>query len=143
MILNKLQEALLELGAQREALDEVESQLRSMISQLSVMAETTYQLSNMNSSETGIIASAGSIVGRERDRLDDIRDILRETGRPLHITAIASRLSDNLGKRILRTEIEPGLNRHVTKAKTRRIEKFGPSIFGLPEWKHPSLAKTA
>jgi hypothetical protein len=73
-----------------------------------------------------------------RDRIDTFVDILRAEGRPLHITALAEKLTERTGETIDRTKIEPGLNRHVANAKRLRIAKFGPSTFGLPEWKHES-----
>ena len=130
MILKKLQEALSEVDDQRTALDDVERQLRSMISKLS---GTPYGVSQ---TVTRVVGHTTTTSRRgERDRIDDILDILGEHGKPMHITDIASSLSQKKGKTIDRTQVEPGLNRHITTAKTKRIEKFGPSIFGLPEWK--------
>lgn len=135
MILTKLQEALVEIAAQRRALDEVEAQLRSMIARLSGVPDVSATVSR---SATPIKTE------RERDKLDDIADILKSEGQPLHITVIAERLSALYGKTVDRTEIEPGINRHIAKVKQRRIDKFGPSTFGLPEWKtQPTLAQIA
>jgi hypothetical protein len=76
---------------------------------------------------------------RDRDKIDEIADILRAEGKPLHITVIAERLSAITGSEVERTQIEPGLNRHIAKVKKRRIDKFAPSTYGLPEWKSASL----
>jgi len=137
MILTKLQEALAEVDSQRVALNEVEAQLRSMISKLSGMPV----IASRPASITIPIAESD----RGRDKLDDIADILRSEGKPLHITIIAERLSTINGETVDRTEIEPGLNRHVSKTKRKRIDKFGPSIYGLPEWKsrQSTLPETA
>jgi hypothetical protein len=131
MILTKLQEALAEVGSQRAALNEVEAQLRSMIASLSGTPIIAHPASSV------VQPPASSFAGRERsrDKLDDIVDILRAEGKPLHITVIAERLSAATGKKLLRTNIEPGLNRHVSRTQRRRIDKFGPSIYGLAEWK--------
>ena len=133
MILSKLQEALAEIGVQIAALDvkrsplvEVQSELRQMISKLSAPALGEELPSTLR------FASPRTA---SRDKLDDIADILRAEGKPLHITTIAERLSTLKGKNIARTQIEPGMNRHIAKAKERRIKKFGPSTFGLPEWR--------
>jgi len=128
MILKKLQEALAEVDSQRRALDDVERQLRLMIS----------TLSGGSSPVNETLPFAPSLVSTRtvnRDRIDDIVDILAAEGKPLHITKIAERLSGVLGKKIERTELEPGLNRHVQKTKKARIAKFAPSTYGLPSWK--------
>lgn len=128
MILAKLHEALAEVAPQRAALDDVEQQLRSMIAKMS--DGSTIQVVPPSIKKDDRSPSKG-----ERDRLDDIGDVLRAEGKPMHIMAIVARLSDISGKDIPRTLIEPGLNRHIAKAKNSRIAKFGPSTFGLPEWK--------
>jgi hypothetical protein len=127
MILSKLQEALEEVDAQRAALDDVETQLRSMISKLSGVPQSVPITAHQMMSAPG--------PKRTRDRLDDIVDILRAAGKPLHITEIASRLSSASGAPVDRTTIEPSLNRHVGTVKRKRIDKFGASTFGLPERK--------
>jgi hypothetical protein len=130
MVLMKLQEALSEadnqlaaLEKQREALIGVQSQIRSMIASLSGATVMTAPPAPV------------PVVQESRDRLDELADILRPEGRPLHITVLCERLSAIRGETIDRTQVEPGLNRHVASAKKKRIEKFGPSMFGLPEWK--------
>lgn len=135
MILSKLQEALAEVSVQRAALDDVESQLRSMIARLSGVAIAPHHGSTAN------VAPVYSVPTPEdkRDKFDAITDILRAEGKPLHITMIAERLSAQTGTKVDRTSIEPGINRHIAKVQRRRIEKFGPSTFGLPEWKLPSV----
>jgi hypothetical protein len=127
MILKKLQEALAEVGEQRAALDDVEAQLRSMISKLSGVPQSVPTVARQ------IMSAPGP--ERARDRVDDIVDILRAAGKPLHITEIAGRLTSADGTPVDRTIIEPSLNRHVGTVKRKRIDKFGPSTFGLPEWK--------
>lgn len=129
MILLKLHEALAAVGPQREALDDVERQLRSMIARLSGSEEEVRSVPVAAHKEHALAANS------ERDRLDDIGDLLRTEGKPMHIKTIVARLSDINGKAISRTLIEPGLNRHIAKVKNARIAKFGPSTFGLPEWK--------
>src|SRR5947209_20055530 len=128
MILTKLEEALAavpleraELASRLSALDVLEAQLRSMIAQLSgsPVAEVP---------DAKVFLPTLSMPDSGRDRIDHIADILRSEGKPLHITVIATRLSSITGNRITRTEVEPGLNRHVTKAQKRRVAKFGPSI---------------
>jgi uncharacterized coiled-coil protein SlyX len=138
MVLTKLQEALAEIPAQRKALDEVEAQLRSMIAKLRGMPDV------FGYTVPSTIPPPGSeMFVREKDKIEEIADILRVDGKPLHITIIAERLSALRGTKILRTAIEPGLNRHIAKTKVPRVEKFGPSTFGLPEWKHSQFARTA
>jgi len=133
MILTKLQEALAEVDTQRRALDQVETELRSMIARLSGVPDVTPVTMPRYHSAPSI----------DRDGIDDIVDILRAEGKPLHITVIAERLSAQKGRPVLRTAIEPGLNRHVAKTKTLRVSKVSPSTFGLPEWKNAQFAKTA
>ena len=70
-----------------------------------------------------------------KDRNDQIVEILRAAGKPLHITLIAAALSEINDSKVTRQLIEPGLNRHIAKTKHLKIVKMGPSIFGLPEWK--------
>jgi hypothetical protein len=139
MILTKLQEALAEVGTQRRELDRVETELRSMIARLSGLPDTSTVKMQRETFIPSVAPSSG-----ERDGIDDIVDILRAEGRPLHTKIIAERLSANKGTPVLRTSFESGLNRHVAKVKNRRLDKFGPSTFGLPEWKQSQLfAKTA
>ena len=130
MILTKLQEALAEVATQRAALDEVEEQLRIMIGKLAGTTPIALAIA------TPLPRSAP--LAETKDRIDAFVDILRAEGRPLHITALAEKLTERTGETIDRTKIEPGLNRHVANAKRLRIAKFGPSTFGLPEWKHES-----
>jgi hypothetical protein len=138
MILTKLQEALAEIDAQRAALNDVEAQLRAMISKLSGSSTPTLVPSSTD-------APLRATRGHSRDGIDEIADILRDAGRSLHITAIAERLSAIKQKPIARTSIEPGLNRHVARTKEPRVVKVAPSTFGLPEWvQRPSeLGSTA
>ena len=137
MILEKLQEALAAVDSQRKALDDVEAQLRSMIAKLS---GGTVQPSVLVRTENFSRVKSSAPQPTERDKLDDIADILRQEGRPLHINVIAERLSDLYGRKVLRTQIEPGVNRHIQKVKQKRIDKFGPSTYGLPEWKDSQAA---
>jgi hypothetical protein len=132
MILIKLQEALAEVAVQRVALNEVEAQLRSMIAKLSGMPVIP-QVAPL-----AVKGPAAPMRDGARDKIDDMVDILRAEGKPLHITVLAERLSALKGAEVLRTTIEPGINRHVSKVKMRRIDKFAPSTFGLPEWKETS-----
>src|SRR5258708_3213747 len=127
MILTKLEEALAAIPAQRKTLDEVELQLRSMIAKLNGMPDVTSPIAQ-SSSKKRYVPSPGRIP--KRDKLDDIADVLRSAGEPLHITLIAEKLSSKLGKKIDRTKIEPGINRHIAKTKQPRIAKVGPSTFG-------------
>jgi hypothetical protein len=137
MILTKLQEALAEVDEQRLALDQVETQLRSMIYKLS----GTPDIAPLNPPVTSRPSRHSMTT---RDGLDDIVDVLRAEGKPLHITVIAERLSTMRLIKVSRTTFEPGLNRHITKTKVPRIAKFAPSTYGLPEWKQePRFAKTA
>jgi hypothetical protein len=133
MILDKLKEALVAAEAQYAADGEVVSQLRAMISK--------YTGSPIPADPGGIKFVRASAL-TERDKLDDIAEILRAEGKPMHISAIAERLSALKGETISRTQIEPGVNRHISKVKARRIDKFGPSIYGLPEWKDMKVQAT-
>lgn len=131
MILSKLEEALASVESERTALDEIEQQLRSMIAKLSgaavrVQAEQQFSASALRFARAEQDANP--------DKIDDVVDILRKKGEPLHITVIAELLSQLRGVSINRTAIEPGLNRHITKTKKPRLTKAGRSTFGLPEW---------
>lgn len=150
MILKKLEEALAEIPNERQELklafdlriqelDALEELLRTMIADYGKFVVPVSPTLVPNGS---LLAMRPTTRRTERDKIDEVADVLREEGRPLHITVIAERLSAKLGRKILRTEIEPGLNRHIAKAKARRVEKYAPSTFGLPEWK-ASLAKSA
>ena len=125
---------------QRKAIDEVEGQLRSMIAKLSGMNDFAASIKP----ERTITLTPAMI--HKRDRIDSIVDILKSEGRPLHITMLAERLSTLTGKKVTRTEIEPGLNRHVANTKSPRVIKAAPGTFGLPEWKtnnQPALTHIA
>lgn len=146
MILEKLEEALAEIPAQRLALDEVEADLRSMIAKLKGMPNVAEGTPAMTASATSFIPVSAMDLNGQKDRIEEVADILRNHGQALHITTIAQILSKLHGTKILRTDIEPGMNRHIAKTKKRKLAKFGPSIYGLPEWNdraQPSLAKSA
>jgi hypothetical protein len=143
MISTKLQEALnaivterKDLEVRRERLDAAEQSLRLLLSSLADGAQSKPERENSRYKRAGSSPA-------ERDGLDDIIDILKAEGKPLHITVIAQRLSTLRGTPVDRTKIEPGINRHVAKAKTLRLDKFAPSTFGLPEWKQEPLGRTA
>src|ERR1019366_6761066 len=106
MILTKLQEALGEINQQRAALDEVESQLRSMIAKLS--GTPNVQVAHNPPATLAIHRHASA----ERDKIDEVADVLRAAGKPLHITDICARISATTGTTVVRTKVEPGLNRH-------------------------------
>ena len=139
MILDKLLEALASVQAERQALDETEAQLRAMIAR-----HGSHAFSDGIDAPIDPTTNRFRSLGKEASRngLDDIVDVLRESGHPLHITAICERLSAKSGGKIVRTDIEPGLNRHVSKTKKAKIVKTAPSTYGLPEWQksqEPSL----
>jgi hypothetical protein len=143
MILMKLREALADIPAQRKALDEVEVQLRSMIAKFT--GSPDFEVTTAFTATSTI--APYSTRERERDRIDEIADVIRRIGHPIHISEICQDLSDLRGARVERKSIEPGLNRHISKTKTPRIGKFGPSVYGLAEWKHgaqqPAFSRTA
>ena len=124
MILKTLEAALAEALQEQVAVGEVVAQLRSMIAKLSGLRQAN---------PAPVLPSAP--VSGERSHIDDIIDVLRAEGKPLHITVICDRLSISNGSPIERTKIEPGLNRHISKVKIPRIWKSAPSTYGLPEWK--------
>lgn len=139
ILTTKLQEAVAEIHAQREALNQIEAQLQLMIAKLAGTPIASTAAPSVTASSPQIPASTPDAPRvRSRDRLDDIVDVLREAGKPLHITVIAEHLSGRSKATVDRREIEPGINRHIAKVKQRRIEKFGPSTFGLPEWRDPN-----
>jgi hypothetical protein len=147
MILDKLEEALAEIPGQRLALDEVEADLRSMIAKLRGMPNTiSLKFSSPGSGAGTSFVAPLKLDAGQKDRIEEIADILRSNGQALHITTIAERLSKLRNAKILRTDIEPGLNRHIAKTKRPKVTKFGPSIYGLPEWKtqnQPTLTHIA
>jgi hypothetical protein len=152
MILVKLQEALGEAISQRKAhearanvLAETETHLRSLIAKLAASSMDGGNATIPTALDVISALGASKVrTERQRDKIDDVADVLRGEGKPMHITAIAERLSERSGAKVDRTEIEPGLNRHISKVKNRRIDKFGPSTFGLPEWQtQPTLAEIA
>jgi len=145
MILEKLKEALAAVELERNALNDTEAELRSMIARHTGNTVSTSFVRDKDEINLSNLSRAKATSAGERDGIDDVADILRSVGKPLHITEIAERLSSIRNAQVNRTEIEPGLNRHVAKTKKLRIDKFGPSIFGLPEWKNrqPSLAHIA
>jgi len=148
MILKKLEEALAEIPKQRKALDGIEAQLRSMIFELSGAANTPQEFETFIFDVEPETEARPRRVSRKRkkhDKLDDFVEIIRSVGHPIHIVELAERYSTKVGKAVTRTEIEPGINRHLTKTKAPRIAKFAPSTFGLPEWKghQPTLAQIA
>jgi len=143
MILDKLEQALAEVPKQRQTLNEVEAQLRSMISKLK---GNPYAFTDELPLERAVMGSAYVPATApnqgQKDRIEEIAEILRTNGQPLHITNIAERLSKLRNSKIIRTDIEPGLNRHIDKTKKPKVTKFGPSIYGLPEWKAAQIAPT-
>ena len=138
MLLAKIQDLLADVERQRLDLEVFEVQLRTMIAKLSgaqaipFISPASLQESAVANAPTPIVSQRRNV---ERDKFDDMVDVLRAAGKPLHITQIAEGVSAMTGEKVVRTKIEPGINRHIAKVKRRRIEKFGPSIYGLPEWK--------
>src|SRR5579864_800363 len=100
MILTKLQEALDEIDAQRKTLDEMERQLRAMISALSGAPQFTSLADSHPVHPSNFPRLRGT-----RDGIDYIAKVLRLAGKPLHITAIAQLLSERKGTKVLRTTI--------------------------------------
>lgn len=155
MIIERLRETLEDIQKERRKLDLVESQIRSMIATLTVegkesasgpmdrLVTTTREITGGSTHSFApnypVVRSPG------RDKIDDVATILRDMGSPQHITVIAEKMTALHGKAIKRTDIEPGMNRHIQKAQFPRIAKVRPSTFGLPEWKHnnPTLAHSA
>jgi hypothetical protein len=103
------------------ASNEVEAQLRSMISKLSGMPIIQRPSPAAPPIHGSILGNVSPETGR--DKLDDIADILRAEGKPLHITVIAERLSKVLGTEVLRTDIEPGMNRHGQSAASQTAQE--------------------
>jgi hypothetical protein len=143
MILKKLQEALAAVESERKSLDETEKQLRAMIGRHSSKEEVDVFDLFEQEEERPPAPRRVARKRRKHDKLDDYVQILRDVGHPLHIVELAGRYSSKIGKPFKRTDIEPGINRHISKTKAPRIAKIAPSTFGLPEWKQPTLAKTA
>jgi hypothetical protein len=147
MILSKLEEALVEVSKERQAISEVEAQLRAMISKLKGNPYAfTDELPPDYPVKGPMTFIPTTAPHGQKDRIEEIADILRSHGQALHITTIAERLSKLRNSKIVRTDIEPGLNRHIAKTKKPKVTKFGPSIYGLPEWRtqnQPTLTHIA
>jgi hypothetical protein len=127
MILNKLQEAIAEVDQQRKALDKVESQLRSMIAELSGTPFLT------RASAPVAVSPSTSTPQKKKDHIEMIADIINTEGKPMHINFICERMSAIVGHKVERTKIEPGLNRHISKVKAPRVVKVAPSTYAIPE----------
>ena len=63
----------------------------------------------------------------------------------MHVKDLAQKISQSREAPVNRASLEFSLIRHIAKANQPRIAKFGPSTFGLPEWKRsqPALAEIA
>ncbi len=127
MVITKLHEALAEVAIERTKLDGLEMKLRAMIAELSGEAMGSNREANADAHEAADAT--------KRSQLEDVADIVRSEGKPLHIKVIAQRLAIIYGRPVERSKIEPGMTRHISKVKRPIIAKFAPSTYGLPEWK--------
>ena len=128
----KLREALAEMESERSVLEEGIGSLRKLIALLEGTAPEI---------QTETISPGES----RRSYIDDAVDLFRSCQKPLHVKEIAGKISEARGISVQRASLESTLIRHINKANQPRIAKFGPSMFGLPEWKQsqPTLAQIA
>jgi hypothetical protein len=135
----KIKEALADLVSQRNQIDLAISQLQAIIqSAEGVQAAFQPELSQADPSATHVAITPSYI--------DDAVTVLRHSGKPLHIRQIMERISELRGKSLHRNSVEASINRHVLKSKVnRKLSRFGPSIYGLSEWKEsqPPLVQIA
>jgi hypothetical protein len=59
-------------------------------------------------------------------------DLLRETGKPMHVNDIISRLAER-GHRVNPATLVGNLSRHIKAGKT--FDRHGPGVYGLREWR--------
>lgn len=124
----KLKDALTELQGQRTVLDAAIINIQSVLAMLNGQPNTTPL--------PAADASGGSYI-------DDGVDVLRNSGRMMHVTEIAKAISKLRGKTISRGSVESSFIRHISKTKTPRLSKAPKSMYGLPEWKQPALVQMA
>ncbi len=117
----KLKEALVELKHQRAMLDGAISNLESILRAL-------------NGSGT---AAPVERHAETESYIDLTVRILEESGKPMHVSDIAKRISEIREKNVPRPSVESSLLRHMKVSRVRpRIVKVRPAYFGLPEWKN-------
>jgi hypothetical protein len=127
----KLRDALAEIESQKTVLEEAASGIRR------VLALLEGQRAN--------IAPASKQQPESHSYIDDSVGLFSKIGQVLHVKDLAEQLSGVRGVQVNRASLESSLIRHIAKAKEPRVAKFGPSKFGLPEWKQsqPTLAQIA
>lgn len=121
----KLREALVELRHQRALLDNAIANLEGILSTLN-----------------GVTPEPSVIKGKSTtgSYVDLSVRILEESGKPMHITEIAKKVSEIKGRNIPRASVESSLLRHMQTTKGEpRVTRVRPAYFGLPVWK--SFAK--
>jgi hypothetical protein len=130
----KLREALADLQAQRSTIDEAINGLVKVLASLEGDTPATTP------------APAPMRVAAEPSYIDHAATIIREAGRPLHISAIAEGIARLTGAGVTRGGIEGSIGRHIKKAKERKLIRVAPSTYGVPEFvdhERPLLAQSA
>lgn len=126
----KLKEALVELQQERDKLDGVISQLRSMIA------------SAEPANGQGHLASSPSASKIRTSYIEEAVQILEQVGKPLHVKQITKRIAENRKTKVSRGSVESSIVRHISLGDRSQLARFAPSTYGLREWK-PILAKNA
>jgi hypothetical protein len=125
----KLREALVELQNQRATLDTAISNIQNVLAMLNGQQSTTVK---------------APVVDATRTYIDYGVEVLRNSGKLMHVTAIANAIGALRGTTVSRASVESSFIRHIAKTKTPRLTKAPKSMYGLPEWKQqPALVQMA
>jgi dynactin complex subunit len=119
----KLKEALVELQQERDKLESMIVQLRSMIASVEPARGN-----GANLSETARVEPKSSYI-------DDAVKILERHGKPMHVKKITDQISEMRHSKVARGSVESSIARHVSLGERSRLAKFGPSRYGLSNWR--------
>jgi hypothetical protein len=123
MDFTKLQEALLEIDAQRRVLDDAAASIRKVLANPATNTQTERVLVSPETPEAQGVKSY----------IDEAVAALVTHGRPLRQRVLADRIQERRPE-ASRASIESSIFRHLSKAKTKRIIRLGRMI-GIPGWK--------
>jgi hypothetical protein len=122
----KLHEALAEIEAQQRVLRDAAESIRKVLVLLHESAQSGTPAMKINDDSA-------------RCYVDAAAAIVREHGKAMHVMSLLERICADRCSIIKRTSFEASLSRHIAKAKVPKLAKFGPSTYGLPEWKTPPV----
>lgn len=122
MNVSKLKEALFDLQRQRMLIDNAIGTLQKVI-----------EAAGVSNGESA--ASSENAPLKRLGYVDLTVNLLQESGKPLHVNAIAASISKLAHREVSRAAVESTLIRHMAvKGDRALVSRVSPGTFGLPQW---------